>query len=415
MSPTGPRVLFLASHFPKPDNPLIGPWALRQALAFSRAGCQVLVVSPTSYVPTRLAVTPGARVYARCPRSYQWGELPVHYPRWLVYPVPPFKALAYRWPRPQLALGWATLRAPLLELCGTWRPDVVYSHHTLPNGWMAARLQRSFPVPFVVTDHDFQELEDSAKLPGRRAALSGVIGRAARLVAINGRLQRAYHALSPLARVELIPNGVDLPPEVLPPRPAALNGPLVFSCGLFYERKGIELLVQAFARALPRVPGAHLRIAGDGPRRASVEATIRSCGVTAHVTLLGKLPPEDVAREMAWADAFALVGWDEPFATVYLEAMAAARPVVCASDGGITDVLQDEVHGLLVPPRNPEAAAQALVRLLRSPELRARLGGNGRRLVESSLTWDAVAARYRQVFEQVVAERGRSTPARQLP
>lgn len=393
------RVLFLATYFPKPANPLMGPWALEQAQALARAGAAVRVVSLTAWVPRALAVSAGAKAYASCPATHRWGAVEVDYPRWLLYPVKPFKAWAYARPLRQLRLGWWSARGTLRRAVASFRPDVVYCHHSLPNGYLAARLQEGLGLPFVVTDHDFDELEDCARFPERRAAMDVVVARAATLVAVSGRMTAATRRLFPAARTTTIPNGVNLPPPA-PPRPERLAGrKVVFSCGMFYERKGFEVLIEAFCRVLASFPDAELRIAGDGPRRPQLEAALaRLERGRDRITLLGARPHDEVLREMAWCDVFALVGWDEPFATVYLEAMAAGRPVVCADDGGITDVLEHEVHGLTVPPRDVEAAARALGRLLADDALRARLGGAGRTLIEEQLTWDRVAERYLAVL-----------------
>ncbi|MBX3466761.1 MAG: glycosyltransferase [Planctomycetes bacterium] len=401
------RVLFLASYFPKPDNPLMGPWALRQAQALVRAGVDVQVISLTSWVPRVAAVTRGARAFALCPPRHRWGSVEAVYPRWLLYQVQPLKRWAHARPQRQLQLGWVSSRRALLAAVDEGRPDLLYCHHTLPNGYLAARLREERGLPFVVTDHDFDEVDDCARLPARRAAYRFVLGRAARVVGVSSRMVTSLEALFPSARALTIHNGVDPPPAVAPPRPEDRSGRLVvFSCGLFYERKGFELLIAAFGRVAAERPNAVLRIVGDGPRRAEIEGSIRRLGLECRVTLLGRRPHDEVLREMAWSDVFALVGWDEPFATVYLEAMAAGRPVVCASDGGITDVLVDGVHGLTVPPRDIEATARALSRLLADGALRARLGAAARGLVDRRLTWDQVARRYAELFREVVAGGG---------
>ncbi|NJL47719.1 MAG: hypothetical protein HC929_09860 [Leptolyngbyaceae cyanobacterium SM2_5_2] len=84
------KVLFLASYFPKPDNPVMGTWALSQAQALVRQGVELLTLSFTAWVPGWAAHTAGAKAYAHCPSQATWpGPVAVQYPRWLYYPVPP--------------------------------------------------------------------------------------------------------------------------------------------------------------------------------------------------------------------------------------------------------------------------------------------------------------------------------------
>lgn len=220
--------------------------------------------------------------------------------------------------------------------------------------------------------------------------------------------------LFPGVRACTVQNGTDPVPEAArhTPRPEALRGRTVlFACGTFYERKGFPLLVEAFAGVAAQFPEAVLRIAGDGEQRPQIEARIRECGLEGRVELLGFMPHAAVIQEMCWCDAFVLIGWDEPFATVFTEALSAGKPVVCCEDGGITDVLKNEVHGLTVPPRDVPAAAEALRRLLADGGLRRRLGAAGAELFESSLHWDHNAARMEQLFRGACEKAGGLSPA----
>ncbi|HEY9698680.1 MAG TPA: glycosyltransferase [Trichocoleus sp.] len=121
--------------------------------------------------------------------------------------------------------------------------------------------------------------------------------------------------------------------------------------------------------------------------------------------MIGKRPHAEVLQEMVWADCFALIGWDEPFATVYLKAMAAGKPVICCQDGGITDVLQDGVHGYTVPPKDIDAAAAAIDRMLSHDQQRIEMGCNAQRLVMEQLTWDVRMAELLQLFETAASSR----------
>jgi glycosyltransferase involved in cell wall biosynthesis len=96
-------------------------------------------------------------------------------------------------------------------------------------------------------------------------------------------------------------------------------------------------------------------------------------------------------QEMVWADIFALVGWDEPFATVYVEALAAGKPIICCDDGGICDVLESGVQGLAVPPRDVDATSGALRRLLSDSQLRAEMSVAAKALFTEQLSTSAYA------------------------
>jgi glycosyltransferase involved in cell wall biosynthesis len=400
------RVLMLATYFPKPLNPIMGSWALSQARAFQRAGIETEVVSFTAWVPAWAARSRGAATYAGCPPVYDWNGLKAHYPRWLVYPVGPFRRWNERHPDALLRAGWVSAAPVLDRFVREFRPDLVYAHHTGVNGFLAERLHRRHGLPYVVTDHDFGEIASCSGFSGRRRLFARVMGSAHLTVAVASRMEAEMNALFPLARTRTVQNGTDRVPEVLlrTPRPETHDGKLViFSCGAFYPRKGFPLLIDAFAQIAGRRPEAVLRIAGDGAQRPNVEHRIREHGLEGRVHLLGFVPHEQVLQEMVWSDIFALTGWDEPFATVYSEAMSAGKPVICCSDGGITDVLENGVHGVTVPPRDPAAIAAALDLLASDPGLRRRMGESGRRLFETRLTWDHNARTMQAVFTEAVS------------
>jgi len=400
----------LATYFPKPLNPWMGTWALAQAQALARHGLQIEVVSFTAWVPRLLARTRGAKAYALCPAVHQWGALQVHYPRWLVYPVAPMRQLAERNPGPFLKLGWLNAGPWLERFVRRFRPDVIFAHHTAVNGFLAHRLRRRLGLPYVVTDHDFGEIASCERWPARRSLFETVVGGAAAMVAVSRRMENLMKRLFPAARTCTVHNGTDpVPADLLGvPRPQDIDGrEVLFSCGAFYHRKGFPFLIDAFARVASRYPNAVLRIAGDGAERPLIEAAIARHRLQGRVQLLGMRPHREVLQEMVWADAFVLLGWDEPFATVFLEALSAGKPIVFASDGGIADVAEDGVHGLAVPPKDLEAAVAALDRILTDAAARLRMGEAARRLFETRLTWEQNAARMAELFAAAAREGGR--------
>jgi glycosyltransferase involved in cell wall biosynthesis len=188
------------------------------------------------------------------------------------------------------------------------------------------------------------------------------------------------------------------------PRPPYLDGKLVvFSAAFFYRRKGIPLLVEAFASVAEKHPAAVLRIAGDGEDRPAIEAAIKRHAMASRVLLLGALPHARVLQEMAWADAFALLGWNEPFGCVFAEAAASAKAIVVASDSGFAETMVDGVHGLTVAPGDVTSAAHQLDRVLGDAQLRLQLGRNARALWESQLSWRRAASEASALLRSVAA------------
>lgn len=400
------RVLFLASYFPKPDNPLMGTWALTQAQALARQDIELLAVSFTSWVPKQIATTRGAKAYAHCPEEFIWtGGVRVRYPRWLYYPVPPVKGWAYINPEPYLKMAWWSARQELHRTVEQFQPDVLFCHHSLPNGWVINQSLPHLQKPLITSDYDFEEMSDCAVYPKRRKAVRAVVESASAMICASKRMENSVQSLFPQAKTHTIHHAIDPFPEAAfqLPRPAVLkNKKVILACALFAERKGVPVLVRAFHQIYSQHPDAILRIIGSGPEEAIIKATIAELGLADRVQMVGRKPHAEVLQEMVWADCFALVGWDEPFATVYLEAMAAGKPVICCNDGGITDILQDDIHGYTVPPKDIQATANALDRILKNDAKRIELGHNAKRLIERELTWDIQMAKLLNLFEEAI-------------
>ena len=390
------RVLMLAIAFPRPNLPTFAVWALKQAQAIQRQGVDIQVVSLVSWLPGFLASRSAtARKYIACPPQHDWDGLHVEYPRWPLYQFGRLKRQSLRNPGPQQAIAWRFIKGRLLRKIRDFKPDVIYAHHTWTNGDLARRLHNATGLPFVVTDHDFGEIDSCGDYPARRAYHRRVMEKAFCTVAVSKRMESGMrrHILAD-GRIRTIYNGADpMPPEIVSrPRPPELQDKLiVHSAGLFYPRKGFPKLVEAFARVAAKYPHAHLRISGDGQDRPAVEKAVAESGLAQRITLLGMQPHEQVLQEMAWSNIFALIAVDEPFGVVFSEAMSAEKPLVWASDSGFAEVVSSGINGWAVAPLSVDEAAAALDKLLGDPQGRARMGAVNRALLESRLTWDANA------------------------
>jgi len=396
------KVLFFASYFPKPDNPLMGTWALSEAQALIRQNVDVLTVSCTSWVPNFLAITPGSQSYSNCPQEFTWpGHVRVLYPRWAYYPVNPVKAWTYRNPQPYLYLAWKSVKRKLLSIITSFNPDLIFCHHLLPNTWIISQLPENFQQPIISSDHDFDEITDCNHLPQRRLAITTAIKRCKLSLAVSDRMADDMRQLFPGHSVYTYHHGVDLPSRDLlsHPRPLALQGKkIVLSCALFSKRKSIPLLIESFCRIAHRHPNAVLRIIGGGPDEYNILQTIEQYDRKNQVTLLGKQPHNYVLQEMVWSDCFALPSWNEPLGQVYLEAMAAGKPIICCRDSGINDIITHKLHGYSVPPNNTDQVSEALDQMLRNDFDRLKMGNNALKLVKETLTWDSRAIKLIELF-----------------
>jgi glycosyltransferase involved in cell wall biosynthesis len=194
--------------------------------------------------------------------------------------------------------------------------------------------------------------------------------------------QREYGVSA--ARLAVVPEPIDL--EVWDDQfwraPRRLRtAPVVLCVARMYPRKRLPDLLRAAAILRGRVAGLQIRIVGCGPEWPVVCRLHAELRLGESVTLLGDLSRERLAEEYVNASAFCLPSVQEGFGIVFLEAMAAELPVVACRAAAVPEVVHDGVTGLLVPPRDPGALAEALERLVADPGLARRLGLEGRRRV----------------------------------
>jgi glycosyltransferase involved in cell wall biosynthesis len=179
--------------------------------------------------------------------------------------------------------------------------------------------------------------------------------------------------------VRVIPSGVERPEVVGEPQ----EPPHVLYVGRLSAEKGVLELVEA-CEGLPLV------VVGDGPLRDRVPGAV------------GFVPPDQLGPWYERAAVVAAPSRREGYGVAVREAMAWGRPVVASSVGGLTDAVEDEVTGLLVPPRDVPALRAAIERLLGDAELRSRLGAAGR---ERAPRFDAAAAALVEVYDELPLRR----------
>ncbi|QEL15566.1 glycosyltransferase family 1 protein [Limnoglobus roseus] len=178
----------------------------------------------------------------------------------------------------------------------------------------------------------------------------------------------------------------------------------VLFVGSVVERKNLPTLIRVFARVQASI-GGHLQLviagADDTPEAHRVRAACTANGVGDHVVFTGYVSNEQLTGLYGGASAFVLASHYEGFGMILLEAMAAGVPIVCTAAGALPEVLGDA--GILVPPGDEEAMAEAVLRVLRSPEVAADLvvRGHARR---KAFSWRKMAEETLAVYREVAAD-----------
>jgi len=277
------------------------------------------------------------------------------------------------------------------------RYDVANVHTPVPGtAEVVAHAARREGVPSVVTYH--AGALGAPPGPLRLAARAhGLFFQRAMLHAAAGRIAVspyvAAHVFRGLA-CDVVSPGVDT--ERFRPVASPVPGRVLFvgPPARAYTWKGLAVLSDAMR--LVDVPAAHLRIVGDG----DLADHFRERGAT----VTGRVADEQLAREMSEASVVVLPSLTaaESFGMCLAEANACGRPVIGSDVGGIPSFLRHEENGLLVPPGDAVALAEAIRRVLLDPPLARRLGERGRDIVQKEHRWDALAEKTAGVYERAV-------------
>ena len=186
--------------------------------------------------------------------------------------------------------------------------------------------------------------------------------------------------------------------------------------GRLIPLKGVDLLLEAFARVIKANPDARLQIIGSGETEASLRELARTLDIAEAVEFTGWLSPAEVARALAASHVFVLPSLRECGGIVMLEAMALGLPVVATRWGGPGTYLDDDVAMLVEPDSRHgfvQGLAEAMSKLAQSPELRQRMGEAGvRKVRETSLNWHRKVDRILEIYRQTVDRFSATTSAR---
>ena len=182
------------------------------------------------------------------------------------------------------------------------------------------------------------------------------------------------------------------------------GGPVVVCIARMVHRKGMDLLIKAFAKVLRRIPSARLILGGDGPEAIALRNLVAELGIADRVCFTGRISDSELVMHYSLATIFALPSRQGPrdvegFGIVYLEAGACDVPVIGTRTGGIVDAVEEGVTGLLVPQEDVDSLTIALLRLLENPEEARQLGRHARQRILRALTWEQTGDQFLKVMD----------------
>lgn len=316
-------------------------------------------------------------------------------------------------PRVKHLLYIRTVRRYILALHGNIRFDVLHWHDLTPNCWTTYTLKSRLPL--VWTNHTSNYLE-MYETPGGRRKIRLFLGHADAIISPSRELYEKSRAtgIAPERNV-YIPNGVDAEKF----RPGGVFGvidkdygidparPVIICPRRLEPKNGVEYFIRSIPLVRKEIPDVQFLIVGGGfpEERSRFEKMLADAGEAQHVVFTGNVPNTSMPLFYALATIATLPSLMEATSISGLEAMASGLPLVGTNVGGIPEIIEDRISGLLVEPRSPEQLAEAYLRLLKDEHLRRKLGEGARRRVEETFAWPEIARRTVDVYDSAIRHR----------
>ena len=288
--------------------------------------------------------------------------------------------------------------------------------------WLVAHaaiaLKHAYRIPLVATIHATEYGRHQGNLPGPMQKIIHQIEwwltfESVRTICCSNYMRDEVVRIFELPedKVTVIPNGIEYQMfEVDPDRERirrqfiAPDSRMVFFVGRLVYEKGVQTVIEAMPMVLEEIPDLRFLVAGTGPHARALQAMIEELGLGHKIKMLGFVEADILAKFYKCADLTVVPSLYEPFGMVVLEAMVAGSPVIVADTGGLKEIVVHEETGLCFKPGNPESLAQAMIRVLKDPELAQRLTSDARRFIGEKYNWDRIARHTLEVYERSVRE-----------
>ena len=261
-----------------------------------------------------------------------------------------------------------------------FRPDIIHAH-VYKAGLPAVLTGKFYRLPTVITEHyTVFPMRTLSKTEVTKARLAFTF--ADRVCTVSQFLSDAIQSYGIKAEFKVVPNVINT--QLFYLKEKRPNSPLkniAYISMLSQHRKGLDYLLRALGLLREKRSDFHLHVIGEGPLREYYENLVRVLGLEDFVTFYGRLPTEQSAALLRKSHLFVLPSLFENFSVATAEAMATGTPVLATRCGGPEEFVTDDV-GLLVPPGDEAALAEAVLRLERDVDLRRRLARTGRQTIE---------------------------------
>jgi glycosyltransferase involved in cell wall biosynthesis len=288
--------------------------------------------------------------------------------------------------------------------------NLIHAHWLIPQGFIAALslLITRQKIPLLCTSHGGDLFALKGKGPQRLKRW--VMDKSAALTVVSTAMKKTVVELGIVPdKVEVISMGVDLKGLFTPDPSVQRKTDELLFVGRLVEKKGVHFLLEAMPKVMEKHPTVRLILAGSGPVEQELRQQAQRLHLSEKIDFLGMVTQTQLPAlyQRATLAIFPFIvaksGDQEGFGLVQVEAMGCECPVIAGDLPAIHDIITHEENGLNFPSGNAQALADAIIKLLDDPELRARLAGEGRKSVVQKFDWEIVAGKYAGVYDSLIS------------
>jgi len=294
--------------------------------------------------------------------------------------------------------------------------DLVHAHgHVYMSSYLAGKVAKKYKKPFIVTQHntfiDYQSILNILENLNDLTVGKSVLKCADRVIVVSKKTMEYVLKLgADKSKTSVIYNGVDTDyfhpvnkEESRKKLGLPKNRKIILSVRRLVYKNGLDTLIESIPLLTRDHPDLLFVVAGKGPSRKLIEDRVKELGIDANIKLTGFVPDRLLPLYYDAADYFVIPSASgEGLPLVLLEAMACGLPVIATTVGGTPEIIKHMKNGVLVPPRNPEAMAEAISKILLEERLGATIGEEARRIVEDRFTWKKNLSQLQDIYKKVI-------------
>jgi glycosyltransferase involved in cell wall biosynthesis len=302
-----------------------------------------------------------------------------------------------------LGFLWAFYRSAL-KVCRAERAGLVWANWWAPPGLIAARIASKLRLPLVISSHG-----TDISLLGRKGLIASlsryVYARTSKATVVSTFLKRRLvDTVSAIAAADVVVLPMPVGMEDFPQTPLPQNDPPVFlSVARYTRQKRLDDIIAAAAKIAADHIDFRIIMVGEGPLENDLKQLVNEKGLSDKIGFVPLVAQQKLAEFYRRADAVVLASEGEGFGLVLVEAGLTGRPVIAARSGGIVDIVDDGVNGLLFEVGRIDELADGMRRLIADRDLRIRLGQSGQAQALERFATPVLVARMKHLFESLTS------------